>query len=97
MQLWRETAVNAEKLLVHDCSEGKGAERRHARIVDTFRVFAFTCDEMSTPHARVQRSLLTFKFEREVISQVAAFVITPQKEERVRVPDFQCPQVKDTL
>jgi hypothetical protein len=35
--------VDTEELLVHDSSEGEVAERVHARIVDRFRVFVFTC------------------------------------------------------
>jgi hypothetical protein len=33
VQLWAQAAMNAEKLLVHDCSKRKSAERFHACFV----------------------------------------------------------------
>ena len=41
MELGRQAAVNAEELLVHNGSKGKGAEGLHAGIVDALRVLAF--------------------------------------------------------
>lgn len=38
VELGRETAMNAEELLVHNRGEGEGAERVHAGVVDFFRV-----------------------------------------------------------
>jgi hypothetical protein len=43
VELGRETAVDAEELLVHDRSEGEGAERVHAGVVDLFGVFVLAC------------------------------------------------------
>ena len=35
--------MNAEELLVHDGSEGKGTERVHAGIIQAFGVLSLTC------------------------------------------------------
>ncbi len=43
VELGRETAVDTEKLLVHDGGQREGAERLHARIVDALRVLALAC------------------------------------------------------
>ena len=39
MKLRAQTAVYAEELLVHDRSKGESAERIHARLVYSLRVF----------------------------------------------------------
>lgn len=39
----------------------------------------------------------TFEFEREVIGQVATFVVTPEERHGFWVPDLQCPEIKHTL
>ena len=39
VKLRTESTVNAEELLVHDRSQRQGAERLHAGIIDSFRVF----------------------------------------------------------
>lgn len=44
LELWRETTVNAEELLVHDGSEGKRAERLHAEVIDLFRILVLALE-----------------------------------------------------
>jgi len=41
--------------------------------------------------------VLAFELEREVVGQMATFVVTAQQPERVGVPDFQRPKVENTL
>ena len=38
MEFGGETAMNAEKLLIHDCGEGEVTERLHAGVVYRLRV-----------------------------------------------------------
>ena len=80
VQLWTQTTMYTQKLLVHNRGQGQGAEGVHACVVDLFRVFVFT-----------------FEFEGEIVCQVTAFVISSQKEQRVRVPDLERPEVQDAL
>lgn len=43
IKLGRQPAMNTEKLLVHDGSEGERAERVHAGLVQALRIFTLTC------------------------------------------------------
>ena len=41
--------------------------------------------------------VLAFQLEGEVVGQVPALVISTQQPERRRIPDFQRPEIQDTL
>ena len=41
--------------------------------------------------------MLALKFDSEVVCQMAAFMIASEQPKSVRIPDFQSPQIKDTL
>ena len=66
----------AQKLLVHDRGEGKGAKRLQTRFVHALGVL-----------------VLAFGLEREVVGQVAAFMVAAKEEERVWIPDLEGPKV----
>lgn len=39
----------------------------------------------------------TLEFESEVVGQMPALVVAPQKPESVRIPDLEGPQIQNTL
>lgn len=80
IQFGAETAVYAEKLLVHDGSQGQGAKGLHAGFVNLLRVL-----------------VLAFELEGEVVCQMPAFMIPPQKPQGVGIPDLKGPKVEHTL
>ena len=43
MDLWAESAVDAEELLVHQRGEGEAVEGVHARVVHALRVLDLAC------------------------------------------------------
>ena len=46
MDLWGETAVDAEELLVHQGGQRKAIKRLHASVIDTLRILDFACEKM---------------------------------------------------
>lgn len=42
MQLWRQTTVNAQELLVHNSSQWQGTEGLHTRLVNILRILVLT-------------------------------------------------------
>lgn len=52
VELWAETPVHAEELLVHDCSQRKVAERLHAGVVEVLRVLVLGCEASGSGYAR---------------------------------------------
>lgn len=44
VQLWTQATMYAQKLLIHDSSQGQGAERFHASIVYFLRVFVLALE-----------------------------------------------------
>lgn len=42
VKLWRQSAVDAEELLVHDGCQWQGTERFHAGLIHIFRVLVLT-------------------------------------------------------
>lgn len=42
---------------------------------------------------RLRVLVFAFQLEREVVGQVAAFVVPPKEEQAFRIPDLQRPQV----
>jgi hypothetical protein len=76
MQLWTETTVDTEELLVHDRRQRQTTEGINASVVDPFAIF-----------------MLALQLEGEIVCQVATFVVTPQKPERIGIPDLQRPEV----
>ena len=44
VQLGTETTVDTQELLVHNSSEGKSAERLHARLVHSLRIFVLALE-----------------------------------------------------
>jgi hypothetical protein len=54
LKLWRQTAMNAKELLVHDCAKRQCAKGLHALVVDHFRIFVFAwgrSDKVSLCHS----------------------------------------------
>ena len=97
VKFWREATVDAEELLVHDSGEGKGAEGRHASVVDSLRVLALAFVVRSASIGQEGKCGRTFELESEVVRQMPTFMVASKKEKGIWVPHFQGPQVQHAL
>ena len=43
------------------------------------------------------RNISTFDFEGEIVGQMTAFMIASKEPKGLRIPNFECPKVKNTL